>query len=75
METYISEIKNEPKGPGVDEILIPGELEHRCTIQRKRDGIELPLKVAQELMTIGKRYSVELAKAALDNNEEVRQCN
>lgn len=68
MDQYISEIKSEPKAEGVDEILIPGEIESRLSEERKRNGIELPLKVAQELESIGNRYHVNLASFALDTN-------
>lgn len=65
MDLYIRGIKAEPKANGVAEILIPGELEHRRVMERKTNGIELPLKVAEELADIGKRYHIDLTKAAL----------
>ncbi|GAE25967.1 (R)-2-hydroxyacid dehydrogenase [Halalkalibacter wakoensis JCM 9140] len=68
MDQYITEIKEEPKAPGVDEIYIPGEIETRRSEERKEKGIDLPLKVAQELDEIGKRYGVSLSEAALDIN-------
>jgi LDH2 family malate/lactate/ureidoglycolate dehydrogenase len=67
MDQYIREIKQEPKAPGVEEILIPGEIEHRRTLERQRHGIELPLKVAEELEGIGHTYGVSLMKAAFHN--------
>lgn len=65
MDDYIRSLKAEPKAPGVQEIFIPGELEHRQTVKRKAVGIELPLKVVQELMEIGLRYDLNLTEAAL----------
>jgi LDH2 family malate/lactate/ureidoglycolate dehydrogenase len=70
MDQYIREIKQEPKAPGVEEILIPGEIEHRRTLERQRYGIELPLKVAEELDAIGRTYGVSLAKAAFHNSSD-----
>lgn len=69
MDRYINEIKAEPKVEGVEEILIPGEIEFRRVIERKKNGIELPEKVAKELDEIGKRYGVDLSKAAFHENE------
>jgi len=66
MDHYIRSIKAEPKAEGVSEILIPGELEHRKTVERKRDGILLPAKVVQELYDIGEQYGVPLAPAACE---------
>jgi LDH2 family malate/lactate/ureidoglycolate dehydrogenase len=69
MDRYISEIKAEPKADGVEEILIPGELEFRRTLERKQNGIELPAKVVKELDEIGKRYSVDITKAAFTGKD------
>nr|WP_246079127.1 Ldh family oxidoreductase [Paenibacillus piri] len=64
MDDYIRLIKAEPKAQGVEEILIPGELEHRQTLLRKRQGIRLPLKVAMELDAIGQKYGLDVSAAA-----------
>ncbi|MDF2962826.1 MAG: putative oxidoreductase YjmC [Paenibacillus sp.] len=64
MDDYIRSLKAEPKAPGVPEILIPGELEHRQSLHRKENGIEVPLKVAQELYENGLRYGLNLKDAA-----------
>lgn len=72
MDQYISEIKAEPKAPNVAEILIPGELEHRRVIEKKANGIELPVKVVKELQEIGERYGLDLKEAAFQaKNKEV----
>lgn len=67
MDLYIKEIKAEPKAEGVNEIFIPGEIEHRRVIERKENGIDLPLRVVEELNEIGKRYQLDLTKAAYNN--------
>jgi LDH2 family malate/lactate/ureidoglycolate dehydrogenase len=64
MDLYIRDIKAEPKASGVTEILVPGEIEHRQTLLRKREGIELAPKTAAELDEIGRKYDLELALAA-----------
>lgn len=64
MDLYISDLKAEPKAPGVEEIFIPGEIEHRRTLERKEKGIELPVKVVQELAEIGEKYQLDLFEAA-----------
>lgn len=65
IDQYFDEIKAEPTAPGTNEILIPGELEHRCTQQRMEKGIELPFKVVQELNKWGERYQVDLSDALI----------
>ncbi|WP_261131598.1 Ldh family oxidoreductase [Bacillus sp. Marseille-Q3570] len=73
MDLYIQDIKAEPRAEGVQEILIPGEIESRRMAERKRKGIDLPLKVVNELNEIGERYGLNLSDAtfhAENNNEE-----
>nr|WP_263324757.1 Ldh family oxidoreductase [Neobacillus sp. Marseille-Q6967] len=77
MDCYIQEIKAEPKADGVEEILIPGEIEFRRTAERMKNGIVLPEKTVQELDQIGKKYSVDLSKAAFSENiarEAINKC-
>ncbi len=63
MDRYIRDLKSEPTAPGVDEILVPGELEARTARLRRQQGIELPDAVAKELADVGKRYGVRLDDA------------
>lgn len=69
MDQYIREIKREPKAPGVEEIFIPGELEHRSTLEQKKTGIELPPQLVKELDLIGRSCGVQLSDAAIQTNE------
>ena len=39
---FVSQLKATPCAPGVDEILLPGEVEWRTRAQRQREGIPLP---------------------------------
>ena len=42
MATYIQSIKGCPRLPGVDEILLPGEIEQRRRRERLRTGVKIP---------------------------------
>jgi LDH2 family malate/lactate/ureidoglycolate dehydrogenase len=66
IDQYFDEIKSEPTAPGTQEILIPGELEHRSTLMRMREGIELPENVEQELRAWGQRFQMDLSEAKMD---------
>ncbi|MBP2230962.1 LDH2 family malate/lactate/ureidoglycolate dehydrogenase [Azospirillum agricola] len=55
---FIDLMKAEPKAPGTLEILHAGEVEHRLEAARRRDGIELPDRVAEELIALGQQYDV-----------------
>ncbi|MFC4600908.1 Ldh family oxidoreductase [Cohnella hongkongensis] len=63
MDQYIDWLKAEPTAPGVDEILVPGELERRICEQRSRQGLILPASVADTLRRWGDRYGIDLAHA------------
>lgn len=77
MDTYIQEIKSEPRGESVEEIFIPGEIEQRRVLERKKNGIELPQKLVEEFIKIGKRYDIDFIdtvhtkKARADRKENV----
>jgi len=68
VDQYMRQIKNEPKAPGVSEILVPGEIEYRQTEARKQGGIQLPPKVAEELHEIGLKYGLQLSEAAFQHH-------
>lgn len=55
---YIDLMKAEPKAPGTSEILHAGEVEHRLEMRRRAEGIDLPARVAGELMALGSKYGV-----------------
>jgi LDH2 family malate/lactate/ureidoglycolate dehydrogenase len=55
---YIEILKAEPKAPGTSEIFHAGEVEHRLEAHRRREGIELPDRVVDDLRALGDRYQV-----------------
>lgn len=69
MDTYISELKGEPTAPGVEEIMIPGEIEFKRALDRKENGIELPINVVTDLYKLGQRYDLDLYTALLNSKE------
>lgn len=73
MDLYIRDIKAEPKAAGVEEIYIPGEIEHRRSIERMNNGVILPIKVVEKLTEIGKNYGVELSKAVFTNSNNNKE--
>ena len=45
MDAFIAEIKSSARRPGVDEILVPGEIDHRRETAYRRDGAQLDADV------------------------------
>jgi len=54
----IGEVKALPKNPGVEEILLPGEIEQRLRKERKQKGLEISEVVYEELKSLGTKYGV-----------------
>ena len=63
IETFISELKDEPKAAGVEEILYAGELEHRRAAANEKNGLVLPDALVADLRRIGGELSVRWAGA------------
>lgn len=58
LDLYISDIKSEPTVEGVDEILIPGEIEYRLSEEQKKNGIKLPDGIVHTLQEIGEKCNI-----------------
>lgn len=58
MQTYVGHIKNCPRLPGVEEILLPGEIEVRRRQQRERDGVPVPDETWRQITTLAASLGV-----------------
>lgn len=58
VDGLVAELKKLPRAEGVDEILVPGELEDMMEVERRRDGIPLPAGTVQKLEAAGRRFGV-----------------
>ncbi len=65
MDDYIRQIKAVPRREGVEEIFIPGELEYRSMLERKKTGIPLTAPVIRELSELGESFQLDLFNAAI----------
>jgi LDH2 family malate/lactate/ureidoglycolate dehydrogenase len=55
---FCAELKSSRLAPGFEEILLPGELEHRRMTQRLRDGVEFDLEGLEILRELARRRGV-----------------
>lgn len=62
VDRMIEEIKDLPPAYGVEEVLLPGEIEFRMEETRKRDGIPLEPEVEDMLQRLGKEFHVTWIK-------------
>ena len=59
MNDFIAEVKSGKLRPGFEEILVPGELEHRREQERRRDGVKLDADVFNELEALAKDLNID----------------
>lgn len=60
VDRLIAWIKSSRKRSGVDDILLPGEIEARTTQQRLRDGIPIPEETWNQIKAVGESVGVAL---------------
>lgn len=58
MDTFYERIKALPRAEGCDEILLPGESEQRCQIERERNGIPITDNVVADLRVLAESLAV-----------------
>lgn len=67
VETLLGYIKNCTKAPGVNEILIPGDIENRSTEKRLREGIPVGDDLVNELNVLAAELGIEPLKGGAAN--------
>ena len=60
MHAFIDEIKASELRPGFDEVLVPGELEHRREREKRATGVPLPETDLRDLVTLGEELGVDV---------------
>lgn len=64
MTTYTEHLKSTQRMEGVDEILLPGEIEVRRRRQRETDGVPIPDETWRQLSEVAERLGVDLTDLA-----------
>lgn len=59
VDARIRELKSCPRAPGFDDILVPGELEHRTQTERIQTGIPVGAALLKEMEELGSRLGVD----------------
>jgi LDH2 family malate/lactate/ureidoglycolate dehydrogenase len=58
MDALIAQIRSSPLAPGTDAIYLPGELEHRREVERRRDGVPIANDRLAGLRALGDELQV-----------------
>ncbi len=59
--SFIAHVKSSPPAPGFDEILLPGEIEHKVREQRTQDGIFVEDETWEQIIEWGNKLGVSLS--------------
>lgn len=59
VDKIIDLMHNSAKKPGVDEILVPGELEDRAEKRQRKEGIEYPVALLDDLKAVSVKLGVQ----------------
>jgi LDH2 family malate/lactate/ureidoglycolate dehydrogenase len=58
MESFCKTVKSAPMWDSSQEMLLPGEIEHRTFQERSKNGIPMPSKLIEDLADLGKELGV-----------------
>lgn len=58
LRAFLDGVKATPPAPGVAEVLIPGEFEHRARMERLANGIELPASIWSAICDAAARLNI-----------------
>ena len=59
-DRFVAHVKSSPPADGVEEVLLPGEIERRVLEQRTRDGIYVEEETWQQILDCGIKLGVQL---------------
>jgi uncharacterized oxidoreductase len=60
LERYVAHVKSSKRLPGVDEILMPGEIELRRQAERECDGVDVPAETWRQIRELATSLGVSL---------------
>ena len=66
VRAFLDGIKSIPPAPGFNEVLVPGDFEHRNRVQRLADGIEIPDTIRQQISECAEKLGVSISEDAVE---------
>jgi hydroxycarboxylate dehydrogenase B len=72
VRNFLDGMKSLPPGPGVDEILVPGEPEYRSRCQRLAEGVPIPATIREQLEQWAGKLSVPASEEIVEESDRAR---
>ena len=66
VRAFLDGIKSIPPAPGFNEVLVPGDFEHRNRVQRLADGIEIPDTIRQQISECAEKLGVSISEDVVE---------
>ena len=66
VRAFMDGIKSIPPAPGFDEVLVPGDYEHRSRLQRLAHGVDVPDTTYQQILEWGQGLNVSLGEEIVE---------
>ena len=66
VRAFLDGIKSIPPALGFNEVLVPGDFEHRNRVQRLADGIEIPDTIRQQISECAEKLGVSISEDAVE---------
>ncbi|KPL16248.1 MAG: hypothetical protein AMJ93_15945, partial [Anaerolineae bacterium SM23_84] len=60
VDTYVQQVRSSTPAPGFERVYLPGELELESRARRSAEGIPIPQKVWEALVTTGQELGIQL---------------
>ncbi len=72
IRAFLDNIKAIPPAPGFDEVLVPGDFEHRTREKRLREGFDVPASIVAALQERADRMNVSTSEDVIESGDEER---
>ncbi len=72
IRAFLDNIKAIPPAPGFDEVLVPGDFEHRTRVKRLREGFDVPASIVEQLKERADRLNVSMSEDTIEPGDEER---
>lgn len=70
IRAFLDNIKAIPPAPGFDEVLVPGDFEHRTRVERLREGFDVPASIVEQLRDRADRLNVSMSEDTVEPGDE-----
>ena len=70
VRAFLDGIKSTPPAPGFDEVLVPGDFEHRFRTQRLVEGIEIPDTIHNQLQECADNLGISIGEDTIEEDDK-----